>query len=85
MDMNRQRIYSQEASIHTLHQLRPLDWATWLNWAWKWKERVSSENFVLIIFYVIEASKPESLELLPHIRGQGIMDLEYENEGMCRL
>ena len=41
--------------------------------------------FVLFIFYATEASKPESLELLPHVRGQGIMDLEYENEGMFRL
>jgi cleavage stimulation factor subunit 1 len=27
-----------------------------------------------------EASKPDSVDMLPHIRGRGVMDLEYEND-----
>ena len=31
--------------------------------------------------YYFLASKPEHVDMLPHIRGQGIMDLEFESDG----
>ena len=31
--------------------------------------------------YYFLASKPEHVDMLPHIRRQGIMDLEFESDG----
>ena len=29
------------------------------------------------------ASNPEMVDMLPHVRGQGVMDLEFESDGGC--
>lgn len=33
---------------------------------------------------IVIASKPENAAMLPHIRGKGMMDLEYENDGKLK-
>ena len=31
------------------------------------------------------ASNPEMVDMLPHVRGQGVMDLEFESDGGCAV
>ena len=33
----------------------------------------------------VAASNPEMVDMLPHVRGQGVMDLEFESDGGCAV
>ena len=38
--------------------------------------------FIFFVLYVyVAASNPDVADMLPHLRGQGVMDLEYESDG----
>ena len=39
----------------------------------------------IYISYSPAASNPDMADLLPHMRGQGVMDLEFESDGKLKV